>query len=204
MQCMVCWFYLANGANTIEIGLTNGAVGYGLAKFADLVIALLISSHFISIAQSKAKKSEERKLLSSQMDSVDSDATEEIHETQRLNGNDKASKTERKSALFSSIQDVFTYARTGIQGFFDKNNPSSRRESKPRCDSDNEDEEPRVDMETHKVEELEDNHDEFTRQMTEEGGLKYQSSDNTVQQLSYQSLPPPLCLDTLPTSNSKS
>ena len=33
--------------------------------------------------------------------------------------------------------------------------------------------------------------------MVEEGGLKYKSHDKTVKQLSYDELPPPLCLGSL-------
>lgn len=40
------------------------------------------------------------------------------------------------------------------------------------------------------------------RQMQSEGGLKYQSKDHTVHQLSYQSLPPPLSLSAIKTEAS--
>ena len=43
--------------------------------------------------------------------------------------------------------------------------------------------------------------DEFSKQMKEDGGLKYESSDKTIQFIAYSSLPPPLSLDNLLQTN---
>ncbi|XP_031548821.1 uncharacterized protein LOC116286445 [Actinia tenebrosa] len=167
--------------------------------------------------QLRAKRAEQRKLLSGGADSSNDHDSHEEEPTEKdaLNSDNSrqgtALKQERKSAIFSSIHDVFSYARTGIQGMFVKTSPNSARKVKTNDASDSEgsddEEDTKINDSTSSIKHsapLLDNHDEFTRQMTSEGGLKYESSDKSVQQLSYQNLPPPLSLNSLQDKRSKS
>lgn len=167
-----------------------------------------VSSNGLVFSSGIKTKAEERKLLSHRMESVESDLDETPNENQLLNKENKAKdKTERKSGLFASLSASLCAARSGIQGLLERSSPKEQRRSTsvvPTGDSDGEDDTEKLTQKPNSpnpdVDGF-DNHDEFTRQMEAKGGLTYQSADRTVHQLSHDSLPPPLSLQSFQAEN---